>query len=73
VHTAETDCAGVHLSNPDGCTDGCTEPDWHKKARLLRSADPAMAYATLALKLQTDLGVTVTGRQVRNLLEQVKP
>jgi predicted P-loop ATPase len=73
VHTAETDCAGVDLRNPDGCTDGCTEPDWHKKARLLRSADPAMAYATLALKLQTDLGVTVTGRQVRNLLEQVKP
>jgi hypothetical protein len=29
-----------------------------------------MAYATLALVLQTELGVTVTGRQVREVLEQ---
>jgi len=42
--------------------------EWHQKARLLRAADPAMACATLALKLQTELGVTVTGRQVRDLL-----
>ena len=48
--------------------------EWHQKARLLRAADPAMACATLALKLQTELGVTVTGRQVRDLLAQeVKP
>jgi hypothetical protein len=44
--------------------------EWHQKARLLRAADPAMACATLALKLQTELGVTVTGRQVRDLLAQ---
>jgi hypothetical protein len=55
---------------PAGCTEGCTEPDWHQKARLLRSADPAMAYATLALMLQTDSGVNVTGRQVKEVLEQ---
>jgi predicted P-loop ATPase len=74
VHTAETDCAGVDLSNLDGCPEGCPEgcpvPDWHQKARLLRSADPSMAYATLALMLQTDSGVNVTGRQVREVLEQ---
>jgi hypothetical protein len=35
----------------------------------LRAADPALAYHSLALKLQTDLGVTVTGRQVRLALE----
>jgi predicted P-loop ATPase len=74
VSAPETDCAGVDLSNPDGCPDGCPEgcpvPDWHQKARLLRSADPAMAYATLALMLQTDSGVNVTGRQVREVLEQ---
>jgi hypothetical protein len=29
-----------------------------------------MAYATLALMLQTDSGVNVTGRQVREVLEQ---
>ena len=45
-------------------------PDWHQRARLLRAVDPAMACATLALKLQTELGVTVTGRQVRELLAQ---
>jgi predicted P-loop ATPase len=74
VHTAENNCAGVDLSDSAGCTAvctaGCTEPDWHQKARLLRSADPAMAYATLALMLQTELGVNVTGRQVKEVLEQ---
>jgi predicted P-loop ATPase len=77
VSAPETDCAGVDLSNPDGCPEGCPEgcpvPDWHQKARLLHQADPGMEYLTLALKLQTDSGVNVTGRQVRNLLEQVKP
>jgi hypothetical protein len=29
-----------------------------------------MAYATLALMLQTESGVNVTGRQVREVLEQ---
>jgi hypothetical protein len=29
-----------------------------------------MAYATLALMLQTDSGVNVTGRQVKEALEQ---
>jgi predicted P-loop ATPase len=74
VHTAENACASVDLRSPEGCTEGCTkgctEPDWHKKARLLRSADPAMAYATLALMLQTELGVNVNGRMVRQVLEQ---
>ena len=70
VSAPETDCAGVDLSNPDGCPEGCPVPDWHQKARLLRSADPSMAYATLALMLQTDSGVNVTGRQVREVLEQ---
>jgi predicted P-loop ATPase len=74
VHTAENNCAGVDLSDSAGCTavctEGCTEPDWHQKARLLRSADPAMAYATLALMLQTELGVNVTGRQVKEVLER---
>jgi predicted P-loop ATPase len=74
VSTAENDCASADLSNPSGCPPGCPpgcpEPDWHQKARLLRAADPAIAYATLALMLQTELGVAVTGRQVRQVLEQ---
>ena len=52
-----------------GCPPGCPEPEWHQKARILRDANPELAYSTLALKLQTDLGVTVTGRQVRQALE----
>jgi predicted P-loop ATPase len=46
------------------------EPEWHQKARLLRDADPEMDYLPLALKLQTDCGVMVTGKQVREVLEQ---
>ena len=45
-------------------------PDWHQKARLLHQADPGMEYLTLALKLQTELGVMVSGRQVKEVLEQ---
>jgi predicted P-loop ATPase len=74
VSAAKNACAGAAFSNTDGCPDGCPQgcpvPDWHKKARLLHQADPAMAYATLALRLQTESGVTVTGRQVRQVLEQ---
>jgi predicted P-loop ATPase len=47
-----------------------SEPEWHQKARLLRDADPEMDYLPLALKLQTDCGVMVTGKQVREVLEQ---
>jgi predicted P-loop ATPase len=74
VHTAENSCAGVDLSDAAGCTEvcteGCTEPEWHQKARLWRQENPAMAPSSLALKLQNELGVMVSGRQVKKVLEQ---
>ena len=50
-----------------------SQPEWHQKARLLRDANPDMDYLPLALKLQTDCGVMVTGKQVREMLEQDDP
>ena len=70
VHRPPNPSAGADLSESPVCTAVCTEPDWHQKARILRDADPEMAYSTLALKLQTDLGVIVTGKQVRQALEE---
>ncbi|MCP9913736.1 hypothetical protein KBZ07_10035 [Cyanobium sp. BA20m-14] len=74
VHRPPNPSAGADLSESPVCTAvctaGCTEPEWHQKARILRDADPEMAYSTLALNLQTDLGVVVTGKQVRQVLEQ---
>jgi hypothetical protein len=50
-----------------------SEPEWHQKARLLRDANPEMAYHTVALHLDIDYGAKVTGRQVREVLEQDDP
>lgn len=44
------------------------DPEWHQKVRDFYAADPSMAYSTVALKLQTELGVKVSGRQVRAVL-----
>jgi len=63
----------MDVRNPDGCPDGCPEPEWHQKARLLRDANPEMAYNTVALHLDIDYGEKVTGRQVREVLEQDDP
>jgi predicted P-loop ATPase len=61
-------CRGCHpVATPD------SEPEWHQKARLLRDANPDMAYNTVALHLDIDYGEKVTGRQVREVLEQDDP
>ena len=74
VHNGATHCTGKDLSEPEGCTAGCTagctEPEWHQTARSLRAANPSTAYNTIALELQTSLGIVVNGRQVREAIER---
>jgi len=44
------------------------ELSWVKQARDMKTANPLMAFATVALNLQTDLGIKVDGRRVKEAL-----
>ena len=44
------------------------ELSWVKHARDMKTANPLMAFATVALNLQTDLGIKVDGRRVKEAL-----
>ena len=46
-----------------------TKCSWVEHARDMKTANPLMAFATVALNLQTDLGIKVDGRQVKKALE----
>ena len=65
VPTAENDCAGVDLRNPEVCPEVCPEPKWHQKVRFMRMSEPDLAYSTIALMLEPP----VSGRQVREFVE----
>ena len=58
----------IPIGNP-GSADVLQKPSWIERARDMKTANPLMAFATVALNLQTDLGIKVDGRQVKKALE----